>query len=97
MMELMTSQELMHALKVSRSTLHRLKKMGLPTVGGGKLARYDPERALEWFNEHWHQTKAATTMLAAGDYQCPTCNFQGIIQTDIAATKIGACQNCGSR
>jgi ribosomal protein L37AE/L43A len=96
MMELMTSQELMRALKVSKSTLFRLKKMGLPTVGGGKLARYDPEKAIEWFDRNSHLTHAPEK-LPPGDYECPTCHFQGIIQTAIAATKIGACQNCGSR
>ena len=63
MMELMTSGELMRALKVSRSTLHRLKKMGLPTIGGGKLARYDPEKAIEWFHLNSHLTSMSKTML----------------------------------
>ena len=96
MMELMTSQELMRALKVSRSTLYRLKKLGLPTVGGGKLARYDSEQALEWFHRHSHQTNTPTNILAAGDYRC-TCGFEGTLHIPIALTQRGPCPQCGSR
>ncbi len=97
MMHLMTSTDLMRALRISRSTLYRLKKRGLPTVGGGKLARYDSEQALEWFHWYSHQTNTPTNILAAGDYRCGTCGFEGTLPVAIALTQRGPCPQCGSR
>ena len=93
MIELLTSQELMHALKVSRSTLHRLKKMGLPTVGGGKLVRFDPVQALEWFDQNSHLT-SAPEMLPVGDYACRGCGYEARIEMPMAP---GPCPRCGSK
>ena len=95
MMELMTSGELMRALRVSRSTLHRLKKMGLPTIGGGKLARYDPEKAIEWFDRNSHLTHAPEK-LSVGDYRCG-CGFEATLREARAPAQLGACPRCGTR
>jgi len=86
-MDFLTSTELRHTLKISRSTEHRLLKSGMPSIGGGRLRSYDQEVAIEWFRTHAHQATTSSTMLEPGDYQCPGCGFQGSIQTAIAATK----------
>ncbi len=93
MVELLTSQELMKALKISRSTLVRLKKKGLPMVGAGKLARYNPEQALQWFHAHTQPPSISPKILPPGDYQCGECGFQGSIQRP---TVPGHCPQCGS-
>ena len=99
MMELVTSQELMRALKVSKSTFFRMKKLGLPTVGGGKLARYDPARALEWFHLNSHLTrvhqKTSKAILEPGNYRCE-CGFEGTLHEAIDRSKVGACPQCGA-
>jgi len=95
-MTFLTPTELRDTLRISKSTEHRLLKNGMPSIGGGRLRRYDQEAAVEWFRQHAHQS-TATTMLEPGDYQCPGCGFLGIIHTAIAATQLGACRTCGSR
>ena len=97
MMELLTSQELMGALKISRSTLHRLKRRGLPTVGSGKLIRYDPAQTMEWFRNHAHQPNTSATMLAPGDYRCGHCGFEGTLLKALYRARAGPCPKCGGQ
>jgi hypothetical protein len=92
-MNFLTPSELRHTLKISRSTEHRLFNNGMPSIGGGRLRRYDQEAAVEWFRSHAHQSTTSTNILAPGDYQCGTCGFQGSIQQP---TVPGPCPQCGS-
>lgn len=85
--------ELRHTLRISRSTEHRLLKSGMPSIGGGRLRRYDQDAAVEWFRNHAQQPDALTRVLAPGDYQCGECGFQGSIQRP---TVPGPCPQCGS-
>src|SRR5210317_1547207 len=96
-MTFLTPSELRDTLRISKSTEHRLLKSGMPSIGGGRLRRYDQEAAVEWFRNYSPQANTSTTLLEPGDYQCTGCGFQGIIQRAIEATKIGACRNCGSK
>ena len=48
-MELLTARELMALLKISRATLYRLLEAGLPSIGYGRLRRFDREEVLEWY------------------------------------------------
>lgn len=91
-MPLLSSQELRDTLRISRSTLYRLKQAGMPCIGGGRLTRYDQETALEWFCTHAHQLHT-TTLLPPGEYACRTCSFTGIIAKP---TRPGRCPQCGS-
>jgi len=92
-MTLLTPHELCDSLRISRSTLHRLKKAGLPSIASGRLMRFDQDATLKWYAQFSHLTHAPD-MLPPGNYQCPTCGFEGIIP-ELAVP--GACRNCGSR
>jgi hypothetical protein len=92
-MNFLTPTELRRTLKISRSTEHRLLKSGMPCISSGRLRRYDPETAVAWFSQYAHQN-TSKKMLAPGDYQCPRCGTQGIIQEPCVP---GPCRHCGSR
>jgi hypothetical protein len=92
-MNFLTPTELRTTLKISRSTEHRLLKNGMPSLGGGRLRRYDPEATVEWFRQHAHETTTSKNMLAPGDYRCG-CGFLGTVQQPMAP---GACPQCGTR
>ena len=69
-MTFLTPTELRTTLKISRSTEHRLLKSGMPSIGGGRLRRYDPEAAVQWFGTFAHQINTSKNMLEPGDYAC---------------------------
>jgi len=87
--------ELRHTLKISRSTEHRLLKSGMPSIGGGRLRRYEEEAAIEWFRNY--QPNTTSNVLEAGDYLCGQCRFEGTISEPFEATRLGPCPRCGSR
>jgi hypothetical protein len=91
-MTFLTPTELRHTLKISRSTEHRLLKNGMPSMGGGRLRRYEEEAAVEWFAQYAHQS-TSMTLLPPGDYRC-ACGFEGTLEK---ATSPGPCPRCGSR
>ncbi len=84
--------ELRSALKISRSTEHRLLKSGMPSIGWGRLRRYDQGAAVEWFRTHAHRTDTSSNMLTPGDYRC-RCGFEGTIQEPMTPSP---CPRCGS-
>ena len=92
-MNFLTPTELRNTLKISRSTEHRLLKSGMPSIGGGRLRRYDQEAAVEWYGQNAHQS-TAKIMLDPGDYRCRQCDFQGTIHQPMAPAP---CPGCGSR
>ena len=94
-MTFLTPTEFRHTLKISRSTEHRLLKNGMPSIGGGRLRRYDPDAAVEWFRTHAHPTNTSSTMLEPGDYQCRGCHYEATIPEPIEATRLGQCPQCG--
>ncbi len=95
-MTLCTPHELCDALRISRSTLHRLRKAGLPSIGSGRLIRFDEDASLKWFAQFSHLT-SAPEMLPPGDYKCRECHFEATISEPIEATHLGPCPRCGSR
>lgn len=48
---LLTLDELRERLKVSRATVFRLKKKGLPVVKVGGALRFDPAQVERWLRE----------------------------------------------
>jgi predicted Zn-ribbon and HTH transcriptional regulator len=92
-MTFLTPTELRTTLKISRSTEHRLLKNGMPSIGAGRLRRYEEEAAVEWFRTYAHQATTSKNMLAPGDYRC-ACGFEGTLEK---ATTPGPCPRCGSR
>ena len=96
-MALLTPKELCAHLKISRSSLHRLRKRGLPALGNGRLTRFDQDKVLRWYDQYSHQDNAATTLLPPGIYQCPTCGFQGTTDKAFAPTQVAPCPKCGTR
>jgi len=95
-MKLLTAHELCDTLRISRSTLHRLKKAGLPAISGGRLTRFDPDKVLGWFAQYSPQTTPAITLLPPGDYRCKTCSFQGTIDRAFLPDEVSACPKCGT-
>jgi hypothetical protein len=87
---------LRHALSISRSTEHRLLRAGMPSIGRGRLRRYDEQAAMVWFSRYTHQATSTTPMLDPGDYQCE-CGFEGTLEKAIECSKIAACPQCGTR
>lgn len=47
----LTTDELCELFKVSRSTVERWRKAGMPYIKQGKLVRFDKEEVLKWFKE----------------------------------------------
>ncbi len=95
-MTLLTAHELCDSLHISRSTLHRLKKVGLPSIGSGRLARFDGDKVLGWYDQYSHLIHAPD-MLAAGIYQCRGCHYEATVPEPTDATRLGPCRRCGSR
>ncbi len=68
-MQLLTARELRQTLKISRTTLFRLLQKGLPSVGTGRLRRYELDAVLRWMNGRGPQDDEITLM-RAGMYRC---------------------------
>jgi len=68
-MQLLTARELRQTLKISRTTLYRLLQKGLPSVGTGRLRRYELDTVLRWMNGRGPQDDEITLM-RAGMYRC---------------------------
>ena len=90
-MALLTPKELCAHLKISRSSLARLQKAGLPGIGSGKLRRFDQNAVLGWYDQHQQQATPAITLLAPGHYRCEQCNFMGTVHV---ASPAGPCPQC---
>ncbi len=69
-MNFLKPSELRHTLKISRSTEHRLLKSGMPSIGGGRLRRYEEEAAIEWFRHYSHPPNTTSNMLEANMGSC---------------------------
>lgn len=50
--DLLTGQELEGALSISRTTLWKYRKMGMPFKGGKRTIRYDLKEVLAWMKEN---------------------------------------------
>ncbi len=71
-MELLTPRELRHALKISKTTLYRLLQKGLPSIGTGRLRRFEDRTVRQWLETG--EAQAATPILMPpGYYECRTC------------------------
>ncbi len=68
-MQLLTARELRQTLKISRTTLYRLLQKGLPSVGTGRLRRFELDTVLRWMNGRGPQDDEITLM-RAGMYRC---------------------------
>lgn len=44
----LTTSELCEKLKISRKTIYRMRKRGMPCVMAGRVPRYPYEKVLEW-------------------------------------------------
>lgn len=49
---MLTEKELLEELKISRTTLWRLKKKGMPSIKVGSSYRYDKHNVLKWVNNN---------------------------------------------
>jgi hypothetical protein len=54
-------------LKVSRATLYRLVDVGLPSIGRGRLRRFEREATLRWFSNYLATPRTQTA------YHCTRC------------------------
>ena len=95
-MALFTSKELCAHLKISRATLGRLRRRGLPGVGGGRLVRFDPAQAVAWYDQYNHLSPALG-MLVVGAYACQKCHYAATISEPTDVTRLQECPQCSSR
>jgi len=49
--QMLTQDELMERLKISRVTLYRWRKTGLPEIKIGRSVRFDPVAVEKWLHE----------------------------------------------
>lgn len=52
--EFLTVEELSKMLKISRSTIDRWRKEGLPHIKIGNSIRFDKAEVLQWLNSNKH-------------------------------------------
>ncbi len=71
-MELLTPREVRQALKISKTTLYRLLKKGLPSVGSGRLRRFEDRAVRQWL-ETGEAQAPTPTLMPPGYYECRTC------------------------
>jgi excisionase family DNA binding protein len=67
---LFTNREMMSYLKISRATLYRLLATGMPSLGRGRLRRFNPEVVARWYLE---RAGKRTPPRVPGSYRCPKC------------------------
>lgn len=83
MYELMTLKETLALLKISRATLYRLMEDGLPSIGTGRLRRFERDRVLRWWaaGETPRDGQAPPPpTLPPGRYACHACRVQGTLR-----------------
>lgn len=54
----LTTDQLLQRWAIHRTTLHRLRKAGLPTIKLGKMVRFDAEAVDAWILEYAESTAA---------------------------------------
>jgi len=95
-MALLTPKELCAHLKISRSSLARLQKAGLPGIGSGRLRRFDLDSSLRWYAQFSNRTPAPG-LLFVGAYACQKCHYTATISEPTDATRLQECPQCGAR
>ena len=95
-MALLTAKELCAHLKISRSSLARLQKAGLPGIGSGRLRRFDQDAVLNWYDQYNHLSPALG-MLFVGAYACQKCHYSATISEPTDITYLQECPQCGAR
>lgn len=58
--KLLTTDELCKWLKVSRPTIWRWRKQGLPYTGTERSIRYQPEQVMKWLDNQKSKEEATT-------------------------------------
>ena len=71
-MELLTPRELYQALKISKTTLYRLLQRGLPSIGTGRMRRFEDLAVRQWL-ETGEAQAPTPTLMPPGSYECQTC------------------------
>lgn len=84
--ELLTLREAMAVLKVSRATVFRLLRMGLPSTGVGRLRRFSREAVFAW----WTRLGGLP-----GLYKCSLCARES--RRDIPTPPESRVCQCGAR
>ncbi len=90
-----TARELREALKISRTTLFRLLREGLPSVGYGRLRRFSILHAIEWIDGHRKQTGRELTLRPAW-YRCRRCSRKNLIK-EPQSYRTTRCVDCPCR
>ena len=76
--DLLSERELVRALKVSRTTLWRLRAQGLPAVQLGRLVRYDLRQVREWLNSQ----RGGIEVAEPRDKNLPPCHWAPSVAFD---------------
>ena len=86
---LVTGREVMAFLRISRATLYRFMDRGLPSLGQGRLRRFEREAVREWVETAGAEAEPPVVL-----YQCRGC---GVRIEDSNPEPLQACPRCRSR
>jgi hypothetical protein len=88
-MEFWTAREVRGILKVSKATYHRLLSAGLPSIGNGRLRRFEPDATWRWFTHY-----ARSPRIPARTYACVRCRIWWTIPPRVSPKAV-RCRACG--
>ena len=69
--ELLTALQVRDYFQISKSTLQRWLVTGLPSLGQGRLRRFDGEAVVKWFAQRMQKRSPPPP---PGGYRCPRCS-----------------------
>lgn len=94
---LWTSREVLDFLAISRSTLWRLRRDGLPCLVVRGQLRFDPDEMLAWLSKYRESATAPDApeqILPPGTYRCRRCGFVGDLPAPLPASRMRC--RCGA-
>ena len=102
MSELLTLRELLTFLQISRPTAYRLLSRGMPSIGTGRLRRFEREAVLRWYEgdetpAHIQPVTPEPALLPPGLYRCQGCHWVGHVPRPFHVGELGPCPRCGGR
>lgn len=96
MEQYLNMKELTGLLQISRATVYRLKKRGLPFVKVGKSIRFSKEKVEDWLYEQKKESEKTDVILQVGDYCCLSCGWVGHVERPRLLSEIW-CPKCGAK
>ncbi len=88
--------ELTGLLGVSRATIYRLKRKGLPFLKVGGLTRFPKIQVISWLEEETQKKGMDDIILSIGVYRCLACGYVGDV-TEAISLKVVRCPQCQTK